>query len=241
MNDEQKIPRYGHLKNEIKKKIENGEFLPGQCLPSERDFCIEYNMSRMTVRQALNDLQNEGLVYRIQGKGTFVYSRKIEQYLSKLTSFTEDMQERGFVPGGTILSIEEKAASIEIAKCLQISPGDMTIFIERLRTADGEPMAIERNYLVGKKCRKVLEADLENQSLYDFFRNDLKIKITRATQSLETVFINGNNAKYLGLPQNSLGLFMKRITFSDENKPIEYVESIYAGHKYKFYFELRGK
>jgi GntR family transcriptional regulator len=235
-----KQPIYIQIKQDIIDKIKNGVYRIGQCLPSERDLCIMHNVSRMTVRQAVNELFNEGFVYRIRGKGTFVSARKIEQDLAKLTSFSYDMKLRGLKPGSRNINIYEESASIQIAERLQITPGSKVIVLERLRTANNEPIMIQWSYLIKELFSDITQYNFKTQSLYELMQKHKRIHIVRAIQSLETVYITGRNAKLLEVDDNSMGLFMKRRTYSSDNCPVEYVESIYRGDKYIFYFEMHN-
>jgi len=115
INKNSPIPLYYQLEEHIKGLIENGELSPGDALPPEREYAEKYQISRMTVRQAFTQLVNEGYLYRLQGKGTFVAERKIEQPLQGLTSFTEDMKARGFTPGNKLIKFEIIPATSQIA------------------------------------------------------------------------------------------------------------------------------
>lgn len=239
-NREKKTPLYFQLKEHIKRQIEEKELKPGQCLPSENDLCQEFGISRMTVRQAINELQYEGLLYKIQGKGTFVSKDKIEQSLISLTSFSNDMRNRGLAPGSKILAFEVISATAKLSEALRINSGDKVIFLKRLRMADNEPMSIESSYLNYYLCSPLLDIPIDNISLYDVLKQELGLKLVKAAQSLETFLICGWEAGLLEVPENSLGLFIKRTTYTEDNKPLEYVESIYRGDRYKFYIEMKG-
>jgi GntR family transcriptional regulator len=231
---------YVQIKQSIIDKIKKGYYSPGLCLPSERDLCVAHNASRMTVRQAINELFNEGYVYKIQGKGTFVSGRKLEQDLAKLTSFSYDMKLRGLKPGSRNIRIFEEKATVLVAENLQLTPGKPVIVLERLRTADNEPLAIQRSYLVKDLFSDIEQYDFQEQSLYELMEKKKGIVITKALQSLETIYITDVNAALLEIPNNSIGLFMRRQTFSSDMHPVEYVESIYRGDKYIFYFEMHN-
>lgn len=117
------LPRYYQLKEIMREKIRSGEWKPGDLIPSERELGEQYGISRMTARQAITELVNEGLFYREQGKGTFVSRRKITQQLIHLTGFTEDMKARGQQPGTRVLSAEMRPAEEAVAERLRIKPG----------------------------------------------------------------------------------------------------------------------
>src|SRR5215472_9864244 len=155
------VPRYHQLKEILREKIRSGEWKPGDIIPSERELSETYGISRMTARQAITDLVNEGLFYREQGKGTFVSQRKITQQLLHLTGFTEDIKARGQRPGTKVLSAETIPADEGTAEKLRIDPGTSVFRLRRLRIADGSPLAIELSQLHFKGCERLLEEDLE--------------------------------------------------------------------------------
>ncbi|NJN98810.1 MAG: GntR family transcriptional regulator [Anaerolineales bacterium] len=120
-----------------------GEWQPDDILPSEIELMEQYSVSRITVRQALDELVNEGLIYRQRGRGTFVAHPTVEQGLTRIISFTEDMRQRGFTPGTEVLFAGLEPATPEVAAQLQLEPGVELVRLERLRLADNEPMSIE--------------------------------------------------------------------------------------------------
>ena len=139
------VPKYSQLREILLDLVET-ELDADQSIPSERELSARFGLSRMTVRQAVDHLVSEGRLYRVQGKGTFVARPKIEMPL-RLTSFTEDMRARGLQPGSRDLDRRTDGASAHLARMLKIAPGDRVHVIERLRTADGIPMAVERSHV----------------------------------------------------------------------------------------------
>lgn len=234
----EKTPIYLQVKNDIKTKILSKKLLPGQVLPSEKDYCAQYSVSRMTIRQALGELQNEGLIYSVKGKGTLVSRPKVEQYLSKLTSFSVDMQKRGFVPGSIVLETAVVKATLELAEYLQVGAGAELFYIARLRTADGTPMAIERGYFNQRITGDLLAADFNNQSLYEYLVQKRNVQLSHASQSLETISASKRDAEILQISESVPCMLMKRQTFTGSNQVVEYTESVYIGSRYKFYVEM---
>src|SRR5919202_2889223 len=157
---------YHQLKLILRSKIENGEWKPGDQIPTEEELCERYRVSRITVKQAINGLVAEGLLYRQQGKGTFVATPKIEQGPERLTSFSEQMQQRGLRPGGTLLNRRVIPASKKVAEQLKLELGAPVIQIQRLRLADDEPMGIQTAHIPLSRCPQLLEEELGQQSLY---------------------------------------------------------------------------
>ena len=181
------LPLYLQLKAVIEDRIASGDWLPGTQLPSERELCEQFKISRITVRQAITDLVTEGRLIRTQGRGTFVASPRIEQRLSNLTGFTQDMQARGQRPGSKVIQLETALALPNIARALQLKPGDCVVVLKRLRLADGEPVAVETGYFPDAVCHNLINEQLDGRSLYDTLRKSYNIQPTRAEQQLAAI------------------------------------------------------
>jgi GntR family transcriptional regulator len=233
------VPRYHQLKEILREKIRSGEWKPGDLIPSERELSETYGISRMTTRQAITDLVNEGVFYREQGKGTFVTKHKITQQLMRLTGFTEDIRARGQQPSTKVLSAQMCPADEATAERLHISTGDLIVCLQRLRLADGEPLAIERSHLNFKGCEKLLEEDLEHNSLYRLLEASYGVPLLEAEQELEAGLASNEEAQMLKIPVGSPVLFTRRTTYTDRYQPIEYAKSVYCGNKYIFYTHLK--
>ena len=163
-------PIYKLIKDDILRQIEEKIYGPNQCLPSERDLSVKYDTTRMTVRHALNDLEADGVVYRIQGKGTFVAANKVVQPLMRASGFSQDMLRRGRKPSSKVLFAGVMKADHIIAKDLHIGVGQEYVLIKRLRLADDTPMAIESTALSRELCGDILSADLDHGSIYEKLR-----------------------------------------------------------------------
>jgi GntR family transcriptional regulator len=233
------LPRYFQLKEIMRERIRSGEWKPGELIPSERELSEKYGISRMTARQAITELVNEGLFYREQGKGTFVSQRKITQQLIHLTGFTEDIRARGQRPGTKVLSATMHPADEETAEKLRINPGTPIFRLQRLRLADDEPLAIELSQISFKGCEGLLEEDLEHNSLYRLLEAKYGIALMEADQELEAGLTGSEEAQLLKISVASPVLFTRRITYSDRNQPIEYAKAIYCGNKYTFYTHMK--
>ena len=232
------IPIYYQLKEWLRGEIANGIWKPGDLLPSERELSEQFGISRMTVRRALNELREEGLLRREQGRGTYVATPKIEQRLTRLTGFTEDMQRRALRSGARVLRQMMVEAPTPVARALRISQGKQILLLERLRMAEQEPMAIESSYLHFSGVERLLEEDFENQSLYHCLSEKYGIIPTRAEQQVEAVQCCEDECELLRIEANSAVLRNRRVTYDQKNRPFEYTKSIYRGDRYIFYVEL---
>jgi GntR family transcriptional regulator len=233
------LPRYYQLKEIMRDRIRSGEWKPGDLIPSERELGEQYGISRMTARQAITDLVNEGLFYREQGKGTFVSQRKITQQLIHLTGFTEDIRARGQRPSTKVLSAEMALADETTAEKLRIPPGALIFRLQRLRLADGEPLAIELSQISFKGCERLLEDDLENNSLYRILETKYCMPLMEADQELEAGLASSEETQLLKISAGSPVLFTRRTTYTERNQPIEYAKAVYCGNKYTFYTHMK--
>lgn len=233
------VPRYYQLKEILRERVRSGEWKPGDLIPSERELSETYNLSRMTARQAVTELVNEGIFFREQGKGTFVSRNKIMQPLLRLSGFTEDIAARGQRPGTRILAARMVPADEETAPRLHVEPGQPIVRLERLRLADDEPLAIECSHLAFKGCEKLLDEDLEHHSLYQLLERKFAIPLMAADQEIEAGLATTEDAQLLRIAPGSAVLHTRRITYTDRNQAVEYAKSVYRGNQYIFYTHLK--
>jgi GntR family transcriptional regulator len=235
------VPIYYQIMQQLRAKIEEGEYGIDTPLPPERELVETYQVSRMTVRQAIAELVNEGILIRRKGVGTFVAPPKLEQALSGLTSFTEDMAKRGMQAGARIVSFEETTPDHTVRKTLSLEPDEHVFVCTRLRLADGEPMALETTTLKASICPGLKREDLENQSLYKLLAERWGVQLERATQSLEPILAAPYEAALLHVAIGSPLLLMHRVTYDQAGDAFEFVKSLYRGDRYKFITELHRK
>lgn len=232
------LPIYHQLKELLRGKIRAGEWNPGDPVPSERELSETYDISRMTARQALKELTIEGLVYREQGRGTFVANPRLIQSLSRLTGFTEDMRERALRPGAKVLQLKMTPASVRVAKALNIDEDTPIVLLERLRLADGEPMAVESSHLHFERAEEVVHEDFENNSLYSLLAENYGIVPTSAEQQIAADLSSQHRQLILKLEAGAPVLRTSRITYEQHGKPFEFAEAVYRGDRYVFHAEM---
>ena len=235
------IPMYYQIMNQLREKISAGEYTVDSALPPERELVESYQVSRMTIRQAISELVNEGILVRRRGIGTFVAPPKLEQPLNSLTSFTEDMAQRGMKAGSRIVSFKEIVPDPPIRKTLGLSAGDKVFECVRLRLADEEPMALETTSLVASLCPGLEAEVVENQSLYKVLTERWSIQLDFATQSLEPILAPPYEATLLHIAPGSPLLLIHRVTYDQNGQAFEHVKSLYRGDRYKFVTELHRK
>ncbi|MGY3717723.1 GntR family transcriptional regulator [Sutcliffiella cohnii] len=232
INKRSPLPIYYQLETYIKNLIESGQLNPGDSLPSEREYAERFEISRMTVRQAINSLVQSGLLYRKKGSGTYVAEKKLEQKLQGLTSFSEDMKNRGMKASSTIIKFEEIEATPLIANELRLKESSKIYEIMRVRHADDEPMAIEINYMLPTIVSGLTE-DVLTKSTYAFFEAS-GLYIEHATQIIETAKATNYQAQLLNINENDSLLLIQRKTYLQDGTPLEFVKSYYRGDRYKF-------
>lgn len=233
------VPRYHQLKEILRERIRTGEWKPGDLIPSERELSETYGISRMTARQSITELVNEGVFYREQGRGTFVAQNRITQQLLRLTGFTEDIRARGQRPATQVLSGEMWPADEITAERLRIQEGQPVFRLQRLRLADDEPLALEESHLNFPGCENLADEDLENNSLYQLLETKYGIPLMEAEQELEAGLAGEEESATIQIPVGSPVLHTRRTTYTDRNRPIEYATSVYRAEKYTFYTRLQ--
>jgi GntR family transcriptional regulator len=234
------LPYYQQLYDILRRQITSGFWKPGDRLPSEAELTDQYEVSRIVVRQAFDMLVNEGWVYRRRGRGTFVTTPTIEHGLTRIISFTEDMQRRGLKPGTKILSARLEPASPEVADKLNLIPGTELAVLERLRLADGEPMSIEISHLVHRLCNGILRADYANTPLHEALMDRYDIRLVRATQAIRSIAADKIVAAQLDIAPKAPLFYIERISYSQFGLPVEFLQLYHRGDRYVLYNELRN-
>jgi GntR family transcriptional regulator len=240
INRANKIPLHQQLYDLLYAKIRGGEWKEGQMIPAEPELISQYGVSRIVVRQVLNRLVSEGLILRQQGRGSFVAERRLEEGLTRIVSFTEDMRQRGLVPQTRILFRGLAPASREMAEKLGIQPGQELARLERLRLANDETLSIEDSYLVHRYFPDILDGDYAHTPLREVLENKYNVRIDYARQTIRAVQSTAEQARLLTIPTQAPLLMIERVSFSQRNLPVEFLRIHYRGDRYVLYNELHG-
>lgn len=240
INRQNKLPLYQQLYEILRGNIARGVWKVGEMIPTEPELIEGYGVSRTTVRQVLDLLVNEGLIYRQQGRGSFVAEPTLEQGLVRITSFTEDMRQRGLVPGTQVIYTGLVPATEDVAEKLSIPAGIELARLERLRLANGEPMSIEEAYLVHSLCPGIFSHDYALMPLRETLETDYGIRLVRAKQLIRAVTASVGQARLLNVPVRSPLLFLERVSFSQIGRPVEFLRIYYRADRYTLYNELNG-
>ncbi len=235
-------PIYHQIYMDLKKKIEK-EFKPGESLPPEEELAKIYGVSRLTVRQSLKNLLEDGLIEKQRGRRSRIAEGKNVQNLSELRGFTQEALLLGHTPSSIVIANKLVNVPENIAERFRIKAGTKVIFLNRLRLLDGIPYAIEFTYVnisIDFKLLDILDMDMSRSSLYTFFRENAGLKLEYADETIEVVQAGGENAKLLGIQNGSCILLRNRYTYTSNGDCIEYVQSYYRGDKYKFTVRIRA-
>ncbi len=234
LDENSPTPLYVQLRTRLRQAVERGVLAAGEALPGERELARSAGISRVTVRRAINQLVEDGLLVQRQGAGTFIAPR-IEQPLSVLSAFSEDMRVRGLAPGSVWLERGVDRPTPDEAMALDLSPGARVLRFARIRTADGVPMAVERASL---PADLLPGPEVVEGSLYEALARN-GYRATRALQRLRAELVAEPDAGWLGVPAGSAVLSIERRAFLADGRPIEFTRSRYRGDRYDFIAELR--
>ena len=233
------VPYYHQLKTILGERIRRGLLRPDDPLPSESELCRAYGVSRATVRRALAELASEGLLYSVQGKGTFVAKPKLEQSLFRFYSLGRDLKSRGLALESRTLSQRAVPLVEEAAARLRQPVHAPAAEIVRVRLLDGAPLALERSYVVGEAAQALLLADLSQASIYDIVEEAMGVRVIKAEEYLEPVVIDAFEAELLECSEGLPAFRIERLAFVEEDRPIELRISVIRGDRFRFFAELR--
>lgn len=230
------MPLYLRLQDGLKEAISRGDLKPLEALPGERDLAESFGVSRVTIRKALAGLVESGLLNQRQGSGTFVAVRpkRVEQALSRLTSFSDDMRLRGLAPTVKWLKREISLATPQEAMRLSLSPSETVCRLRRLRLANDTPMAIEMAVI---STRYLPDPDLVTESLYATLERR-GVRPVRALQRLSAANLAKEEAHLLEVAPGAAALAIDRLSFLENGAPVEFTHSWYRGDAYDFVAEL---
>jgi GntR family transcriptional regulator len=229
-----RLPRGGPKGQALRGILENllAKLPPGAELPSERELAQRYGLARMTVRNEIKRLTAEGLVYQLQGRGTFVAEPRVAQ-AGAFSSFTEDMVARGLAPGSIVTSTTAMEADGFLAASLELAPGDSVFCLDRVRTADGRPMAIEQAVLPLDRFAGIEEVDFTAASLFEVLDRRFGVSLRAAQQHVVAVKIDADQAPLLGVSENDVGLRFDTVARDGDDVPVYYAVSLFRADLYE--------
>lgn len=235
MEDGGKSFIYLTIYNDIHQKIESGKWPPGTRLPNELEMTERYKVSRGTVRKAMDKLEHDGFISRKAAIGSFVKFHKVDYALARMEGYSEQMRRIHVDPSSELLSIQMSASPThEVAKALQLDAKEKIYCVERIRKADGEPMAYEIAYVPQKLCPDLHVQITEKASLYDVYERIYGHKMKCGHIELEAELANAQTQRLLNIKKGSPVLKMICTVTLQTDQPLYYVVCYYIGDKYKF-------
>ncbi|WP_334329812.1 GntR family transcriptional regulator [Companilactobacillus sp. HBUAS59699] len=231
-----RVPVYIQIHNRIKKEIESGKWAVGERIPSERKLAEDFDVSRMTLRQAIQTLVDEGILQRQVGSGTYVSSSKVQEKMSGTTSFTEITEGQGKKPSSKTVSYHVADPSMSEMEKLKLSDGEQVLRMERIRYADDQPICFEVTTIPTSIVSDLDKEDITS-SLYKALEDKAGLRLGTATQTVSAMLSSEKIATLLKVKRGSAILRLRQVTTLDDGRPFEYVRSQYAGDRFEFYLE----
>lgn len=237
IDKENPIPYYIQIYNVLKDRIDRGIYKVNTLLPSENELVAAFDVTRATVRNSIKRLKDEGRVYTIKGKGSFINGPKIEQSLFKFYSFGRDYANLNIE--SVVVSVEEKNVNSEICKKLNLKENDRVTEIKRVRKLDGIPVIVESSYIPISIAPEISRYDLEKLSIYNIIEVEYNKQIVCAREYLDPSVTDEYYSKLLKVNKGTPVFITDRVTYTSGEMPIEYRVSIIRSDKFRFSVELK--
>ncbi len=221
----------------IKEKIVSGFYKEGDKLPSERKLCDEYDVSRITIREALEKLEADNLIQREHGRGSFVLGNQYNQKMNNLYSFKDEIEKNGDKAITKVINIHKVKPSLYLQEKMQLKSFQEVYELKRLRLANDRPLVYETSYLPIKYCEGLDQFDFNEVSLYETLNNQYQIQINHAYETLTAKLLTEEQAKYLDKNISAPCMFIERYSYVDD-EIIEFTESVASGKDYRYTVDL---
>ncbi|KAF1295767.1 GntR family transcriptional regulator [Enterococcus sp. JM4C] len=230
------LPVYIQIHDQLKEEIENGLWKIGDRLPSERELSVKFGVSRMTLRQAIQTLSDEGILERKIGSGTYVAREKVQEKMSGTTSFTEIMESQNRVPSSKTVSYFVTSPSSSEMDKLNLAKTDSILRMERIRYADGVPICFEVASIPNKLVEEFSKAEITD-SFYRTLETKGAKKVGRANQTVSAMLASERISEYLEIKRGDAILRLRQVSYFEDGEPFEYVRTQYVGNRFEFYLE----
>jgi GntR family transcriptional regulator len=230
------VPLYHQLQNVLKAEIESGRWRPDERLPSEQEVGERFHVSKITVRQALQELAQLGYIRREQGRGTFVARRKFDEGPRELTSFTEEMRRHNLVATSRVLAQFEAEADARVAVALRLPAKSPVLILKRLRLAGAEPLSVQTAHIPAALVPGLLLGD--GMSLYEVLQTRYHLYPAQARETYVAALADSSTAQLLGIPVGSPVFGVERVTLTHNERPFEFVQSTVRGDRYSIVLDL---
>lgn len=227
------VPMHTQIREIIRRRVLDGTYPPHSQMPSESQMMEAFSVSRITIRQAMGDLQKEGLIFKVAGKGSFVAKPKAFQNLSRLQGFGEAMGPSGYETFSQVLSTRQVAASEIVARRLQVAVGEAVFEIQRLRYLNREPISVDQSYFPLPLGERLVQEDLATRDIFVILENDFGQHLTHADVQIEAISADAFLARQLRIEEASPLLRIERLTYADE-RPIDFEFLYYRGDAFQY-------
>ncbi len=224
-------PRHVQISNWLRQQLEDGIYTADEKLPSENQLCQKFDVSRVTVRKALQTLENDGLIYRSQGLGSFVSDDRTRQSLMQLTDFEEDMKRAGLEPSSKVLQFKAVTVSEKVANMLNIDPDSTAIRLDRLRLGDDQPIAFDITWLPMFYGQLLEGYNLQEKTIYGILEKDFDIPVEKGFFKIEAENASPEIADHLGVKKKAALLVIDRLSLTVGEKPIYYQRRYYRSDR----------
>jgi GntR family transcriptional regulator len=227
-------PLYGQIKNTLRAQILDGTYAAASQMPSESELCTMFSASRITVRQALGDLQKEGLIFKIHGKGSFVSRPKAFQNVSTLQGFAESMSAMGHEVVNQLKSLHFVQAGVQVAERLQVPVGTVVAEIQRVRLLNREPVSLELTWVSEALGRRRAQASLDPLEIYLILENDCGVPLGHADSTIDAIVADEEVAQALGVEEGLPVLRIERLTHDVQGRPVDYEFLYFRGDAFQY-------
>ncbi|MBD1553058.1 GntR family transcriptional regulator [Pseudomonas typographi] len=228
------VPLFTQLKDTLRQRILEGTYPPMSKVPSEHQLCALFSVSRITVRQALGDLQKEGLIFKIPGKGTFVAKPKAFQNVTTLQGLGESVQAQGFEVFNRVRSLRLVPASAQVAQRLRVKEGASVLQIKRVRLINREAVSLEVTYLPASLKPLLERADLASRDIFLILENDAGIALGHADLAVDAILADPELAQALAVEDGAPVMRIERLTHDTQGAPLDYEFLYYRGDAFQY-------
>jgi GntR family transcriptional regulator len=234
------IPLHHQVYLDLSSALGDGEWKPGDQLPTERELADQYGCSLITVRRALDDLTREGHLERTRGRGTFVTEPPIVRDIAGQVGFADEVRALGYEPYAVVVTARQEGASSLVAAALRIAPEEAVFYLERIRGANKVPLLLEQVRLPAARLPGLLDHDFGVESLWDVLENDYRLAISRRQERLSAIVPSGREARLLGLRTRRPSIELEGVAFTTAGEPIEHSRTVVSPERARYFVESSG-
>lgn len=231
-------PRHEQISDWLRGQVVEGVYSKHDKLPSESELGDRFSVSRITVRRALQTLENDGVIYRRQGLGSFVKDGRVQQGLVRLSDFVEDMEAAGITASSEVVHFAPEKASSVVANALEVEEGKTVFRLDRLRLGDGKPLAFDRTWLSVFYAQLLESHDLASQTIYGILENDYSVPVLRGRFRIDATNAPADVANYLQVPTRRALLVIERTSYTTRERPVYCQRRFYRSDKVAYELEL---